>query len=178
MPDALHSTHVQFIEAAVLALALLAVTTAFHYEALRLLLHRVFRRRISPTWVVRLLATLVTIHLVEVGLYAAAYALGTNVLTLGRLQGSMHSAMVDFCYFAAETYSTLGYGDLVPTGALRLLASVEAINGVLMLSLSGAFLFGMLREGFRSEIDRLEGDGRIGGGVHPSKGNVSRRHVE
>jgi Ion channel len=137
----------------VLALAMLAWTTAFHYEALRVLLRRVLGHRISRPRVVGLLAALVTIHFAEVGLYAGAYALGVNVLALGRLQGSTDGAMLDFCYFAAETYSTLGYGDLMPTGAVRLLASVEALNGVLLLALSGAFLSGVLREGFRGERD-------------------------
>jgi hypothetical protein len=154
MPATLHSTHTQIIEAAALAVAMLAVTTTFHCEALRILLRKVFGRRVSPASVVRLLLALVVIHLAEVTLYAGAYALGANVLTVGRLQGPRDSAMLDFVYFAAETYSTLGYGDVVPTGALRLLACVEALNGVLLLSLSGAFLSGVLREGFHRETER------------------------
>jgi hypothetical protein len=156
MPTTLHSTHGQIIEAIVLTLAMLTVTTTFHYETLRMLLRRFLGRRISPVWVVRLLVALVTIHLVEVGLYAGAYVLSTDVLALGHLQGSGDGTMLDYLYFAAETYSTLGYGDVVPTGALRLLACIEALNGVLLLALSGAFLSGMLREGIRSEIVRLE----------------------
>jgi hypothetical protein len=169
VPATPHSTHAQIIEAAALAVVMLAVTTTFHCEALRILLRKVFGRRISMAWVVRLLLALVTIHLAEVALYAGAYALGANVLTVGQLQGPRVSTTLDFLYFAAETYSTLGYGDFVPTGALRLLACVEALNGLLLLSLSGAFLSGMLREGFHREIDQLEGPAGITGASPPGR---------
>lgn len=34
--------------------------------------------------------------------------------------------------FSAETYSSLGYGDVIPGGALRLLAGVDVLNGLLL----------------------------------------------
>jgi hypothetical protein len=69
---------------------------------------------------------------------------GANLFGLGGLRGTSGNAALDFFYFAAETYSTLGYGDLVPVGALRVVAGVEALNGLMLLSWSGAFLFGVL----------------------------------
>ena len=77
--------------------------------------------------------------------------------TSQRLAGGGTHGFLDFCYFAAETYSTLGYGDLVPLGALRVIASVEALNGVLLLTLSGAFLSGMLRDSYQMEAGRVPG---------------------
>jgi hypothetical protein len=130
--------------AAVLALVMLGITTALHYEALRLLGWAASRHSVSQRRAVGFLTTLVALHLTEIALYAVAYALSANVFELGSLGGSSGPAWLDFFYFAAETYSTLGYGDLVPVGALRLLASVESVNGLLLLAWSGAFLFGVL----------------------------------
>lgn len=152
MHGALQPTDGQYIEAACLALVLLAATTCLHYEALRMLLHRLYGRHISRPGVVRLLVVLVAIHGAEVALYAGAYAFGTGVLGIGALAGGAAHGFVDFWYFAAETYSTLGYGDLVPVGTLRLLATVEALNGVLLLTLSGAFLSGILRDSYQMEV--------------------------
>jgi ion channel len=140
------SIDVEIVEAAVLSLVMLASTTALHYEALRFLGRISNGLRISRRWMCLILAALVTVHLAEVALYAGAYAFGANALSLGGLSGSLGKPALDFFYFAAETYSTLGYGDLVPVGALRLIASVESLNGLLLLSWSGAFLYGVIRE--------------------------------
>ncbi|HYR37498.1 MAG TPA: potassium channel family protein [Burkholderiales bacterium] len=133
--------------AAALALAMLALTTAMHYEALELLGRRASGQTMHRRRVVGLLTALVGLHVAEVALYALAYHFGA-LLGLGHLRGGSGRALLDVFYFAAETYSTLGYGDVVPTGDLRLVASVEALNGLLLIAWSGAFLFGVL-EGAR-----------------------------
>lgn len=134
----------QLATAVALALAMLAITTAVHYEGLKLLALAASARSVSRHWAIGFLTALVGLHLIEVALYALAYAVGANLLALGSLRGSSGNSWLDFFYFAAETYSTLGYGDVVPVGALRLVASIEALNGLLLLAWSGAFLFGVL----------------------------------
>jgi hypothetical protein len=55
-------------------------------------------------------------------------------------------------YHSAVNFTTLGYGDVVMSAAWRVLGPLEALNGVLSLSLSGAALvatFGHLREAGR-----------------------------
>lgn len=121
-------------------MALLALTTALHYEGLKFLA----RPRRGPYFrpgPVFAITALVALHLAEIGLYAAAYAAGAEVLDLGNLLGLAPASGLDYFYFAAQTYSTLGYGDVVPMGALRMIASVEPLNGLLLLAWSGAFLF-------------------------------------
>ena len=52
-------------------------------------------------------------------------------------------------YHSAVNFTTLGYGDVVMSTSWRLLGPLEALNGVLVLSLSSAVLvstFGHLRE--------------------------------
>jgi hypothetical protein len=141
----------QLAATGVLALSMLAFTTALHYEGLEFLSRTAKGRDVSLRWVVRFLIAIVCLHLTEVALYAVTYAIGVNVFGLGALRGSSGKAL-DFFYFAAETYSTVGYGDLVPVGALRLLASVEPLNGLLLVAWSGAFLYGVLEDGKRPEL--------------------------
>ena len=59
---------------------------------------------------------------------------------LGTLGGA-GSSLADEAYFSAETYTSLGFGDVVPNGSLRLLAGIEALNGLLMIGWSASFLF-------------------------------------
>ncbi|MGD9975512.1 MAG: potassium channel family protein [Desulfatirhabdiaceae bacterium] len=44
-------------------------------------------------------------------------------------------------YFSAVTYTTVGYGDVVPPMSWRLLAAVEGLTGILMCGWSAAFFY-------------------------------------
>lgn len=44
-------------------------------------------------------------------------------------------------YFSAETYTTLGYGDVLPHGDLRLLAGLEALNGMLLIGWTASYTY-------------------------------------
>jgi hypothetical protein len=47
-------------------------------------------------------------------------------------------------YFSIVTYTTVGYGDLVPPERLRLVAGVEGLTGIMMCGLSTAFFFAVV----------------------------------
>ena len=51
-------------------------------------------------------------------------------------------------YFSVVTSTTLGYGDLTLTGRWQLLASFEAMGGLILFGLSTAFLLGVTRNLF------------------------------
>ena len=56
-------------------------------------------------------------------------------------QGAEGGRMLDAVYASATTYSTLGYGDLVPKGAVRFLFGTEALVGFLMITWSASFAY-------------------------------------
>ena len=47
----------------------------------------------------------------------------------------------DLFYFSAVTYTSTGYGDLTPTDNLRLLATIEALTGLIMIAWTASFAF-------------------------------------
>jgi hypothetical protein len=55
------------------------------------------------------------------------------------------SADADLLYFAFVNYTTLGYGDIIPTEPWRLLGPITAMNGVLLFGWSTAVIFEVLR---------------------------------
>ena len=65
-------------------------------------------------------------------------------------------------YFSLNTYSTIGYGDVVLPEKWRLLGTIEGLSGVLLCGLSAAFLFAIVNALFRfrfqqaSKPERLE----------------------
>lgn len=53
----------------------------------------------------------------------------------------IHDFMIGL-YFSVSTFTTLGYGDFVPTPETRVVASVEALSGYVLLGLIVASAFG------------------------------------
>ena len=74
------------------------------------------------------------------------YAAATQILGVGGFAGGRTMSPFSYFYFAAETYSSLGYGDISPVGALRLIASIGPLNGILLLAWSGSFLFALVQQ--------------------------------
>lgn len=46
---------------------------------------------------------------------------------------------------------SLGAGDVIPVGEIRLIASAASLNGILLLAWSGAFLFAVTEGGRRAD---------------------------
>ena len=56
------------------------------------------------------------LHLIEIGLFAGAIAFASYVLHLGRIVGDVDGTDLELLYFSAETFTTLGFGDIIPSG--------------------------------------------------------------
>jgi hypothetical protein len=48
---------------------------------------------------------------------------------------------LDAVYLSAETFTTVGFGDLAPRGAIRFLAGTEALTGFILITWSASFLY-------------------------------------
>jgi hypothetical protein len=80
-------------------------------------------------------AVLKVAHTVEILVWAWTY---------GIVQAAAPGS--DLLYFAFVNYTTLGYGDITPVRAWRLIGPLTAMNGVLLFGWSAAILFEVLRK--------------------------------
>ncbi len=122
------------------AFAILTVT--FHVKALHAvtpLLDRMHGDRFAFLHIVAATSSIVLMHFVEMLLFGAVYMLVSEFAPVGHIQGADH--IRDYFYFSASSYTSLGYGDLYPTGPLRLLAGVEALIGLTLIGWTVAFTF-------------------------------------
>ena len=78
--------------------------------------------------VLAIVLALVTLHGIEIWLYAALY------LFVGAI-ADLESAV----YFSTTTYAAIGFGDIEMVRAWRLVGAIEGVNGVLLLGWSTAF---------------------------------------
>lgn len=126
-----------------LACALLvSLTTLIHYEVLRLLntelplLQMPSRSKLLLVIIAAFLA-----HALEIAVYGIALFLLVQYMGVGNLLAPASLSVNVFLYFSAETYTSLGFGDLTPVGPVRLLAGAEALNGLLLIGWSVSFAY-------------------------------------
>lgn len=126
---------------------LVAATVLVHHEALRLLATSILpRTRRSPRWQgCVIVLVMMSAHIVEVALFALGMHVAVDVLGLGHVVGERASAMT-WLYFSFSCYTSLGIGDIVPHGHVRLLAGIEALDGLVLIGWTASFLLVEMRE--------------------------------
>lgn len=120
---------------------LIGLSTVIHYEVLRLVNRWLPRLRIpSRTKLLVVMFAAFFAHALEIAVYGAVVFALVKYGDVGSLAGRPFS-FVNCMYFSAETYTSLGFGDLTPTGPLRLIAGVEALNGLLLIGWSASYAY-------------------------------------
>ena len=127
-------------------LGLVLLSTTVHYEALRLLNFLLPRASIparSKVLVVVLGAFVA--HAIQIVMYGLALFGLVRFASAGVLNASAGFSWTSCLYFSAETFTSLGFGDITPVGPVRLLAGVEALNGLLLIGWSVAIIFEVMK---------------------------------
>jgi Ion channel len=87
---------------------------------------------------------IVLLHLIEITAWALCYV---RAGAMPDLQSAL--------YFSAVTYTTTGYGDLLPPPDWRLVGGIEALTGILMCGWSTGFFFAVVTRMFRADANRV-----------------------
>ncbi|MGB3721415.1 MAG: ion channel, partial [Pacificimonas sp.] len=127
-----------------ITLFLVTATSIIHFRVLRACYHLVMHDQLRvkrPMLVV--IAAVFAAHLLEVFLYALGYLVMEVWLGVGSLVGTSRNgetdALFDFFYFSIASYTTLGIGDIVPQGPMRLLTGIESLHGLVLIAWSSSF---------------------------------------
>jgi len=127
-------------QAGVVATILVGICVIIHYEALR----RLSGLALVPgrhRWLVlvSVFGTLLA-HVLEIWFFGGAYWLAVEFADLGVIVPEVRDAF-DYVYFSAMVYTTVGFGDLVPEGPIRMIASAEALTGLALITWSASFSY-------------------------------------
>jgi hypothetical protein len=131
---------------AAISVVLVIVCVLLHYEVLRKLSDWLDRMiRLHRTRVLVLILGLLATHICEIWVYSFAYGILDGAAGFGGIvkvaTPGMPTEWLDYVYFSFVTYTTVGYGDLVPAGPIRFIAATEALNGWVLLGWSASFTF-------------------------------------
>ena len=90
----------------------------------------------------RLVSALLFLHLSEMSAWAAVY-------TLAGVLPDFETSL----YFSLKSYTTVGYGDVLPPRSWRLVGPIEAAVGVLMLGWSTAVIVAAVQRIYGSRLE-------------------------
>ncbi len=129
---------------ALVTFAITAMVVVIHYEGVQWLARRYASRepKRDRRAMLKIIFALLGLHIIEIWCYGLAYWVLARMPDTGFVHGEHGMDRVfDAIYFSAATFSTVGFGDLSPVGALRLLAGMEAVTGLLLITWSASFTF-------------------------------------
>lgn len=139
------------------AMATAAVVIAcavLHYECLRILSQRLpLPNRGHRARIVVLILSLLSLHIMEIWIFGGGYYLLLSFGENGALTGSGPLSLLDCVYYSATVFTTLGFGDIVPSGAIRFMTGTEAITGLTFITWSASFTFLVMQKSWSFERD-------------------------
>ena len=137
------------------AVCLIALTTLIHYEFLRGFSARLPALLIpSRTKLLVVVFGMFLAHALEIAVYGIALLLLLKHAGVGTLTAPGAVTLTTCLYFSAETYTSLGFGDVTPLGPVRLLSGVETLNGLLLIGWSASYLYIAMERFWSVEGDR------------------------
>jgi hypothetical protein len=128
-----------------------AASVGLHYEGLNWLARRLTRRAHNRRRRV-LYAVLgaLALHIAEIWIFGLTYWLSLTLPDAGGLIGAPESSLLDTVYLSAMTFSTVGFGDVAPHGAIRFIAGTEAVLGLFVIAWSATFTYYEMSQNWRS----------------------------
>lgn len=130
------------------AVALVTICVTVHYEAL-VQLERLGRSLRRHRWIILVtMHGLLLAHVVEIWIFGMGYLVAEQWLALGQIV-SVREDWFDYIYYSAMVYATVGFGDIVPGGPLRVVTSTEALAGLSLITWSASFTFLQMQKLFR-----------------------------
>lgn len=125
--------------------AAVSLTVVLHYEWLVGISRRLPRMRgQSRVKVLYAILSLIFMHVVEIWIYGVTAWLLLRWPECGHViidGATLPVGLLDAVYLSAITFTTVGFGDIVPVGPIRFLSGMEALTGFVLIGWSVSFTY-------------------------------------
>ena len=88
-------------------------------------------------------------HVIEIIIFGAAYFLVLDIDSIGGFIGTPIKDLSDCIYFSFVTYTTLGFGDMLPQDWIRFLVGVEAMTGLVSIAWTASYLYFQMEQSWK-----------------------------
>jgi len=82
-----------------------------------------------------------SLHIAEIWIFGLTVWVLLMFTNTGSVAGSVSGSLLDAVYLSANTYTTVGFGDLAPVGPIRLVGGTMALTGLVLITWSASFTF-------------------------------------
>ena len=130
-----------YLMALVISGVIVTVCVVLHYEALRFLSRTVGVHVHKRIGVLVVMLGLLLAHIAEISIFALGYRTMQVYAELGHIAGLNENNLFEFIYFSSVVFTTVGFGDLIPIGPIRVLTAAEGLVGLAMITWSASFTF-------------------------------------
>lgn len=120
---------------------IVTVCVVLHYEALCFLSRTVGVHVHKRIGVLVVMLGLLLAHIAETSIFALGYRTMQVYAELGHIAGLNENNLFEFIYFSSVVFTTVGFGDLIPIGPIRVLTAAEGLVGLAMITWSASFTF-------------------------------------
>lgn len=132
----------QLALSAISSILMFFIVTGIFYECLCIVSREIATTSTRPrVFMIIMIAGILIAHLIAITIYAFAYYFLVGFAGITGLAGNIEDHYLVYFYFSATTYTSLGVGDIYPIGGLRILTSIEALNGLILITWSAAYTF-------------------------------------
>ncbi|MDQ3267429.1 MAG: potassium channel family protein [Pseudomonadota bacterium] len=133
--------NISYLMALAIVIIIVTICVVLHYETLRFLSRTVGLHIHKRIGVLVVMLGLLVAHVLEMLIFALGYIVMQYEFGLGHITGITEGNLFDFIYFSSVVYTTLGFGDLLPVKAIRILTAAEGLTGLAMITWSASFTF-------------------------------------
>lgn len=130
------------LELTLINIVIVALVVLLHYEVLLALSKKLPYLHYKNKYqiVIGVFGALIA-HCIEIWIFALAYFLMLKSERFGYLEGNFDGSLIDCAYYSFTSYTTLGFGDIAPFGAIRFLTGIESLTGLVLITWTASFLF-------------------------------------
>ncbi len=121
---------------------IVALSVLIHYEFLYRATNLIPKMNIKHRFrIVSVVFIALIAHVVEIWLFALGYFYMNKSESWGQITGNFDGSLLDSVYFSFTNFTTLGFGDIEPFGAIRFLVGMESLVGFVLITWTASFLY-------------------------------------
>ncbi|MWJ26740.1 two pore domain potassium channel family protein [Halomonas sp. ZH2S] len=118
------------------------IAVLLHYESLLLLSSGIENsKRPHRQRILSMVFGVLLLHIGEIWLFGFTGWWLTEIAGIGQLAGYETFIFIDYVFFSAVSYTTVGYGEIYALGPVRFLYGTLALTGFVLITWSASFTF-------------------------------------